>query len=165
MEKLGKSRFDSGLDSTFFAHQNGVTRRYIGTCAILAQSYIGSIGGQEKGGNPVPEDALVAALEMENSGKVVYLQGLGRLTIRVITSSWAGGASRVPHPHRSGASVCSANGRSATRPDRSARAGEPRGLGRAAWGWKPELLKALPRPISCGGFRKKNRGSESPDSG
>ncbi len=29
-------------------------------------------GGQEKGGNPVPEDALIAAPEAENSGKVVY---------------------------------------------------------------------------------------------
>jgi hypothetical protein len=72
VEKLSKSRFFSGLESTFFAHENGVTRRYIGTCAILARSYIGSSGNQEKGGNPVPEDALVAAPETENSGKVVH---------------------------------------------------------------------------------------------
>lgn len=72
MEKLAKALRVTGLDSTFFAHRKRVTRRYIGTCAILARSYIGSSGDQEKGGNPVPEDALIAAPETENSGKVVY---------------------------------------------------------------------------------------------
>lgn len=45
------------------------------------------------------------------------IQGLRWLAIPVITPFQAGGASRVLHPPRSGASGCSANGWSATRSD------------------------------------------------
>ena len=72
-----------------------------------------------------PENALGGESKQKIPGRAPTNQGLGRPKIRVITFAWTGEASRASHPRRSGASVCSANGRSATRPDRSARTSEP----------------------------------------
>lgn len=51
----------------------------------------------------------------------------------------------LPHPRRCGASACRAKGRSATRSDSQRSRRRTLRPGQAAWGWKPELLVALPR--------------------
>jgi len=71
------------------------------------------------------------------------------LSIPVITPFQAGEASRVLHPPRSGASGCSANGRSATRSDSQRshltnQVGWPSGLGMEA----EALSCPTERPIS-----------------
>lgn len=46
-------------------------------------------------------------------------------------------------------------------PTRSARTGEPCGLGQDAWGWKPELLAALPRAYQSKRWRQEEEQRES----
>jgi hypothetical protein len=61
------------------------------------------------------------------------------------------GASRVLHPPRFGASGCSAEGRSATRPDPQRLHGRTRRAGQLAWGSKLGPLFALPMGKSAFG--------------
>jgi len=77
-----------------------------------------------------------------------------------------GGACRVPHPRRRGASTCSAEGRSAIRSEPQHPHRRTLRPGQAAWGWKPELLFALPSDASVNRWRQdEERREQSPGSG
>jgi hypothetical protein len=76
------------------------------------------------------------------------------------------GASRVPQPHRYGASVCSAEGRSATRSDPQHPRWRTQWPGQAVGGSKPELPFALPSDASVNRRqREEERWTQVPGSG
>ena len=83
-------------------------------------------------------------------------QGL-RHSLILVHVRRAGEASRVLHPSRSCASGCSANGRSATRPDSQRSRRRTRWDGHPAWGWKPRPSclpsRAVHQPTTATGRR------------
>ena len=161
MDGPRKPRDGVGLPSTLHAQRSELTRRNIGTCASGARPYIAP-RREEKGWDLASWQRLRDWFEREFRGERRRKQGLRRSSIREVTSpARADGASRVPRPRRRGASTCSAEGRSATRSDPQHSHRRTSRPGQAAWGWKPELLIALPSDASVNRRRQEEERRES----
>jgi len=144
---------------------NAVTRRNHGACGPLGRFYIDRAVRRGRAGTRSLDHALRGEFERNFRGERRRNKGSGaRRSGCALRLKQARPVACLVHadlaPRR-------AVRRVGPRPDptRSARSGEPCGQGLAAWGWKPEL----PRPYRgrnspCGGGRKKNGGSQSPDS-
>ena len=102
-----------------------------------------------RAGAPSLSDGWQSGFERDIRGEGRRNQGLRSSSILVITPARTGEASRVLHPLRSGASECSANGRSATRSDSQRSNGRTRWDGHPAWGSKTRLYRALPSGVSA----------------
>ena len=121
--------------------------------------------GRTRAETPSHSGGRLGGFERDIRGEGRRNQGLRHSLILVVTPARAGEASRALHPLRSGASECSANGRSATRSDSQRSNGRTRWDGHPAWGSKrghTAPSRAADQPT--GGRWEKNGGSNAPTS-